>query len=302
MLEVETTAYAAGGGFCAGHGMERKADMQAIEIKRDDGMVLRGCRKDPEGTVKAAVCLVHGLGEHGGRYGDVTGHLLREGIAILALDQRGHGLSEGRRGHLAPRAAVIDDVDAMLLKARETWPGVPVWLYGHSLGGNIVLSHRLYGKVKAAGTVATSPWLILASPPSALLVSVMQIGSRLMPAMTIKNGLPVDGLSHDAALNRAYLDDPLVHPFISMLTAKDAMEMANEVISRAAEDFGPLLLMHGGADPICSVEGSRKLAAGAGARCTFHEWPGMRHELHHESIWPELAEEIAMWILQGGQK
>lgn len=278
------------------------ADMQAMEIRQDDGMVLRGYRKDPEGPVKAAVCLVHGVGEHGGRYGDVTAHLLRKGIAILSLDLRGHGLSDGRRGHAAPRAAVIGDVDAMLLRAREIWPGVPVWLYGHSLGGNIVLSHRLFGSTKPAGTVATSPWLILAAPPPPIAVSLVKGVSRLIPAMAIRNGLALDGLSHDGSVIRAYREDPLVHPYISLQAACDAIEMADAVLARAAEDFGPLLLMHGSEDPICSVEGSRKLADAAGSRCTYHEWAGMRHELHHESIWPEQAEEIAEWVLGGGRR
>ncbi len=284
------------------HETERMADMQALEIRRDDGMVLRGYRKDPQGAVKAAACLVHGIGEHGARYGDMTGHLLRNGIAILSLDLRGHGLSDGRRGHAAPRASVLGDVDAMLLRARECWPGVPVWLYGHSLGGNIVLSHRLFGSTKPMGTVATSPWLRLVSMPSPILVPIVKRLCRIVPSMTIRNGLSLDGLSHDEAVIRAYREDPLVHPHISLQAACDAMDMAEAVLARASEDAGPLLLMHGGADPICAVEGSRQLAAGAGSRCTYHEWPGMRHELHHESIWPELAQEIAGWMLAGGAR
>jgi len=271
--------------------------MRHFEWKSEDGETIAGFREDPVSETKAVVCLVHGLGEHAGRYQDVMGVLLGAGIAVFALDLRGHGLSDGRRGHAAPRSRIHSDVDALLRQAREAWPGLPAWLYGHSLGGNIVLSHRLFGKEKPEGVIATSPWLVLARPMPQFQIAFMRVLGKIVPALTIKNGLDASGLSTVLPVAVDYRNDPLVHPFVSVQTGLDAMDMAQVILGRASEPHGPLLLLHGGADPICSVEGSRRFAEKAGDACTFREWPGMRHELHHEAIWPEEAHVIASFIL-----
>lgn len=262
-----------------------------------DGCMIAGFHEEPACEAKAVACLVHGLGEHSGRYQDVTGVLSGAGIAMYSLDLRGHGLSDGRRGHAAPRSKILADVDILIRQARDAHPGLPVWLYGHSLGGNIVLSHRLFGKEPVAGTVATSPWLILANPLLPAKVVMMRLIGKIAPALTIKNGLDPNGLSTMLPVVIDYRNDPLVHPYVSMQTGLDAMDMAKIILERAGEDHGPLLLLHGGADPICSVKGSRQFAEKAGPLCTLRVWPGMRHELHHETVWPEEAQVIADFML-----
>jgi alpha-beta hydrolase superfamily lysophospholipase len=271
--------------------------MQPIKWRSVDGCTLAGFMAEPAGEVKAVACLVHGLGEHAGRYRDVTGVLTGAGIALFSLDLRGHGLSDGKRGHAAPRSMILADVDALIRHARETHPGVPVFLYGHSLGGNIVLSHRLFGKEQVAGTVSTSPWLILAKPLPSAQVAFMRLLGKIVPGLTINNGLDPNGLSSQIQVVEDYRNDPLVHPFVSVQTGLDAMDMARIILERASENHGPVLGLHGGADPICSIEGSRRFAEKAGLQCTFREWPGMRHELHHEVIWPEVAQAIADFIM-----
>ena len=131
--------------------------MRHFEWKSTDGCTIAGFHEEPACKAKAVACLVHGLGEHSGRYQDVAGVLSGAGIALYSLDLRGHGLSYGRRGHAAPRSKILADVDMLIRQARNAHPGLPLWLYGHSLGGNIVLSHRLFGKEPVSGTVATSP-------------------------------------------------------------------------------------------------------------------------------------------------
>lgn len=272
-------------------------EMRSFEWKSIDGCMIAGFHEEPACEVKAVTCLVHGLGEHAGRYQDVTGILTGAGIALFSLDLRGHGLSDGRRGHAAPRSGILADVDALIRQARETHPGLPIWLYGHSLGGNIVLSHRLFGQEPVAGTVATSPWLVLANPLPPSRVNMMRLLGKIAPGLTIRNGLDPNGLSTQLPVVVDYRNDPLVHPFVSVQTGLDAMDMAKIILDRASEDHGPVLLLHGGADPICSVEGSRRFAEKAGPQCTYREWPGMRHELHHESIWPEEAQVIVDFVL-----
>ena len=271
--------------------------MLHFEWESADGVVLSGYRDEPEADPGAVLCLVHGLGEHAGRYKDLTCQLCAAGLAVLSMDLRGHGASDGKRGHVAPRARVLGDIDDLIRKARNAWPGRPVWLMGHSLGGNLVLHHRLAGAEKVVGTIASSPALHLAKPFSPTLMMCMRLVAKIAPALTIRSGLDSAGLSRNRHIAVEYRNDPLVHPFISLQSGIDMINAAEMILQKAAEDRGPVLLVHGSDDPICSVEGSRRFAALAGDCCTFREWPGMYHELHHESIWPEEAKTISDFIL-----
>lgn len=273
--------------------------MLHFEWESADGIALAGYRDEPESDPKAVLCLVHGLGEHAGRYKDLTCQLCASGVAVLSMDLRGHGASDGKRGHVAPRAAVLGDIDDLIRKARNAWPGRPVWLMGHSLGGNLVLHHRLAGAEPVAGTIASSPALQLANPFSPVVLGMMRLLASVMPAMTIRNGLDPAGLSRNRHIAVEYRNDPLVHPFISLRAGLDMIQAAELILDKASEPRGQVMLVHGSDDPICSVEGSRRFAAAAGALCAFREWPGMFHELHHESVWPEEAGAITAFILNG---
>jgi alpha-beta hydrolase superfamily lysophospholipase len=274
--------------------------MLHFEWESADGIMLSGFRDEPEKVPDAVLCLVHGLGEHAGRYKDLTCQLCAAGIAVLSMDLRGHGTSDGKRGHVAPRSRVLEDIDDLIRKARNAWPGRPVFLMGHSLGGNLVLHHRLAGKEKVAGTVASSPALILANPKPPAVMMLLRTAARLLPALIIPNRLDPAGLSRNRHIAVEYRSDPLVHPYISLQAGVDMVDAGNLVLARAAEPGGPVLLLHGSADPICSVEGSRQFARAAGDFCAYQEFEGMYHELHHESIWPEEARRIAAFVLSGG--
>ena len=271
--------------------------MLHFEWESADGVMLSGFRDEPETVPGAVLCLIHGLGEHAGRYNDLTCQLCASGIAVLSMDLRGHGTSDGKRGHVAPRIRVIEDIDDLIRKARNAWPGRPVFLMGHSLGGNLVLHHRLTGKEPVSGTVATSPALVLASPKPPAVVVLLRTMAGLMPSLTIQNKLDPAGLSRNRHIAVAYRNDPLVHPYISLQAGIEMMDAGKLILSRAAEPKGPVLLLHGSADPICSVEGSRQFAREAGEICEYQEYEGMFHELHHESIWPEEARRIAAFVL-----
>ena len=124
-----------------------------------DGLPLVGRCWEPAGEPRAVVCLVHGLGEHSGRYAHVAAALNDAGYAVLACDKRGHGRSGGKRGHTPSYEALMTDIDLLLAQAEQRFPGKPRFLYGHSLGGNEVLNYALRRKPDLAGVVATSPGL-----------------------------------------------------------------------------------------------------------------------------------------------
>src|SRR5512137_2011524 len=118
----------------------------------------------PETPPKAVVCLVHGLGEHTGRYAHVAAALNDAGYALLGFDLRGHGKSGGPRGHTPTYDALMDDIGRLLAEAGQRYPGQQQFLYGHSLGGNLVLNYALRRKPGLAGVIATSPALRPATP------------------------------------------------------------------------------------------------------------------------------------------
>ena len=238
------------------------------------------------------IALVHGLGEHAGRYGHVAAALTAAGYAVLAFDQRGHGRSAGKRGVIPRYDALMDDLDLLLAQARQRFPGKRIILYGHSLGGNEVLNYALRRKPDVAGVVATSPGLRTTTPPPAAQLAVGKLMNRLWPAFTMPNGLERAALSRDPAVIRAYEADPLVHDRLSAALGIGLLEAGEWALAHAAEFPTPLLLVHGDADRITSPAASAEFAARAPAS-TLKLWPGLYHETHNE---PEQGEVLAYTI------
>jgi len=218
-------------------------------------------RENPENVV----CLVHGIGEHAGRYDRIASRMQENGMAVISMDLRGHGLSPGKRGHCAPRERILADVDVLLQEARIRYPHVPLVLYGHSMGGNIALDYRRRGGMKDEpdAYISSAPWIILERKISKPLMTAVTLLSRIKPDFQI-------------AKNRE-----LVHDYITVRTALDGMEVAEELLN--TQDHGKkLLLMHGNADKICCVEGSRMYSKIA-YDCVYVEWEGYYHEIHNGS-------------------
>ena len=139
--------------------------------------------EDPE----KVICIVHGIGEYGGRFDRVAEAFRDKNMAVCALDLRGHGESLGKRGDCAPRNSVLDDVSELLRYAEEKYPGKPLVLYGHSMGGNIVLDYRARGEMNdhPAGYIISAPWVRLVRPVPPLLYKAVKLLSRIAPSFTI---------------------------------------------------------------------------------------------------------------------
>ena len=248
----------------------------------------------PDTPPKAVVCLVHGLGEHSGRYAHVAAALNAAGYALLGFDLRGHGKSGGPRGHTPSYDALMDDIGRLLTEATRRYPGKPQFLYGHSLGGNLVLNYALRRKPAIAGVVATSPWLRLSSAPPAARMALGRVMNRLLPAFVQSSGLDPAGLSRDPEVVRAYKADPLVHDRLSTRLGMAAIEAGEWAIAHAALfPAVPLLLVHGTGDPMTSAVATQEFAAKVPGGCTLKLWEGFYHETHNE---PEKAKVLAFMI------
>lgn len=270
---------------------------QEFSWQSKDGLKIFGQEWKPEGKVKAAIALVHGLGEHSGRYQHVAEAFCAEGYSLTGFDLRGHGKSEGIRGHAVSYDALMSDIAQNIELTREHFPGMPVFLYGHSLGGNLSLYYCLTQKPEIKGAIVTSPGLGTAEPVPAVKLALGKLMYKLAPATQMDNGLDRSGLSRDPQVEKVYSEDPLVHGKISARWALDMLNNGQYILEHASEFPIPLLLMVGSADRIVSVPLVRKFAQAAPlSRITFREWDGFYHELHNEPEKAKVFEVMTNWV------
>lgn len=272
--------------------------MKSSELawKSADGLDLYARVWEPVMPPRAVVCLVHGHGEHSGRYEHVAAELAHAGYAMLAFDQRGHGRSGGPRGHTPSYEAFMQDIDTLLAQARARFPGLPYFLYGHSMGGNEVLNHALRRKPELAGVIASGPWLRLAFTPPAWKVFLGRLLNRIHPRFTQRTGLETAALSHDPRVVQAYIHDPLVHDKITSRLYVETTDAGAWALAHAAEFPLPLLLMHGGADRLSDPQASREFAKAGGSHITFHLWEDDFHEIHNEPDQKEVFDLVVIWM------
>lgn len=261
----------------------------------DHRITYYGIEWRPDQPVRGVIVLVHGLGEHCGRYGHVAEMLNQHGYAVIASDHAGHGQTGGKRGHVDSYECFFEELDTLLNRSRENYANLPLFLYGHSLGGSIVLAYLLKRKPAITGAIVTSPGIKLVSDPGVMLV-FGKILNRLVPSTALNNGLDVQGLSKDPQIIEAYKNDPLVHPWISARLAIQLIETGEWIRENGNQLKIPILLLHGNADKLTAVEGSRELAQKNPEYITYVEWEGGYHELHNEPDKDRIFEVILNWL------
>ena len=247
------------------------------------------------GAPKALILLVHGLGEHVGRYESWAARFNERGVTLHAFDLPGHGYSEGRRGVIPSPEKVYDTIDVISRSLATEFPGAPLFLYGHSLGGGIVLNYLVRRKPAVKGAIITSPWVTLSVTPGGAKALIAAIAKKLVPGITQPSGLMTEYLSRDPEVVKAYRSDPLVHDRISAGIYGWMTDAASETLSRAGEICVPVLLAHGRDDQITSPSGSVQVAEAA-PHATLKLWEGGYHELHNDLLKEDHFEFITEWI------
>ncbi len=249
----------------------------------------------PDSGIQGLVFLLHGLADHGGRFSYVAEFFTRIGFAFIAPDLRGNGYSDGKRGHFDSFQQVMDDIDLLFQEAIEKYPGIPVFIYGQSMGGNLALNYGIRCNPAITGMISSSPWLRLSNPPPAIISSIGTVIGNIFPSFAIPNGINADDLCRDKNISNAYRNDPLVHGKISLSTFKIITRSGEWAIQNAAKINTPILLMHGTADRITSIDASRQFADG-NSSCEFKTWEGFYHELHNEPERDEVIQFILNWV------
>lgn len=180
-------------------------------IKLSNGQILRGFILSPGEKLRAVIIMVHGHGEHIQRYLTWAELFNKENIGFTGVDLPGHGRSDGQRGHVKSFSLYHEMADILINECNKTFPGIPVFLYGHSLGGLIVLDYLLKKNPEIKGSVITSPTLRLAFEPEKFKLVLASFMKYILPGLTQLTGLPVDYLSRDGEVVEKYKNDPMIH-------------------------------------------------------------------------------------------
>lgn len=245
----------------------------------------------------AVVAIVHGLSDHVGRFDSFSNYLNKKGIAVYGLDYQGHGESPGKRGHVRSYDLLLSNIEKLLIAIRLEYNNIPLFLYGHSLGGNIVANYILQHQSKEiSGVILSAPFFELAFEPLAWKVSMAKILNSLWPSLTLSDDLDPMELSHDPLVGKAYLEDPLVHGKISVRLYNSAISQGSWALENARLLNYPTLIMHGAEDRLTSCQASERFAGEAGSSATLKVWEGLRHEIHNESNKDDVLKFISSWI------
>ncbi|MCO5723424.1 alpha/beta hydrolase [Robiginitalea marina] len=242
------------------------------------------------------IVLVHGFGEHSGRYLDGVVPFFNDlNWGVFAFDLVGHGKSGGRRGHCQGYEQLLALVTRGFQTVRARMPGLPVVLFGHSMGGNLVLNTVLRELVDPGGIIASSPYLRLAFQPPAWKWQLGKLLEKVAPGVTVAAGLDPAGISRDPSEVKTYREDPLVHDRVSPRYSFPVIAAGEWALDHAAALSVPALLLHGTADPIIDPEGSRAFQ-GQSAMASLVLIEGGYHELHHDPDRKVYFEAIGEWM------
>jgi alpha-beta hydrolase superfamily lysophospholipase len=269
---------------------------QRVSLTTPDGETLLLRRLRAAGPARAVVVVVHGLGEHAGRYHALAECLHEWGFAVWAHDHHGHGESSGVRGGLPSELRLVDDLARVIDDARRENPGVPLVLLGHSLGGLVAASLVARGVRPVDGLVLSSPGL---DPGlNRFQKALLAVLPRVAPNLRVGNGLDADFLSHDRAVVQAYRDDPLTHDRIGSRLARFLACEGATVQQAAARWPVPTLLIYAGDDRLVRPAASRAFAAAAspGGMVEAQCFDALYHEIFNELDAEPVFAALQRWL------
>ncbi len=250
----------------------------------------------PDAPPRAVILLVHGVGEHLGRYHHVARALVERGYAVYALDHRGHGQSGGKRGHVKHFSDFVADLSTYYEQVRAENPGLPLFVYGHSMGSLISLLFAETHQDQLAGLITSGTVLALAGVNVATK-TMIGLARRLAPDAPLIPLVPA-GVSRDPEVVRRYIEDPLVYHQKMRVGLVLEIVHAGERAARLLPTLRlPYLVLHGGSDPIClpvSAQIIREACPNGNVMVKVYE--GLFHEVHNEPEQDTVLRDIGEWL------
>jgi alpha-beta hydrolase superfamily lysophospholipase len=280
--------------------------MGEFDLISHDGLRLSGfdwpSYQDPH-SPRAVIILLHGLAEYSGRYDHVAHYYNKNNIAVVSMDLRGHGLSEGRHVFIPTVESMFRDIDLLIDETRHRYPFCPAILYGHSMGGNLALSYTLNRYPNALDNcpyqaiIVTGPWIRLARSlqPPRPLNSLIRTFCRLSPSLKVPLRVDARTITRDENIAYAYNEDPYIRRSATLSLAHTMGNMATMLDRTACTFHIPVLIQHGNADSLTSHNASAKFAT-RGKNIQFKSWPDCYHELHNEPEREEIFDFTLNWI------
>jgi len=251
----------------------------------------------PDATPRAVITLVHGVGEHSGRYLNVIEPLVEAGYAVYSFDQRGHGASAGRRVHVGRWTEYRDDLETFLGIVSAKEPGRPVILYGHSMGSLVVLDYLLQKPTGLAGAIISGAALQPAGVGSPVMIAMARVLTHVTPTLAINLGIEAASLTRDPDALAAYDADPLVTGKATVRWGTESLDTVERIKAGMAEIELPILVVHGDDDHLNLVAGARALyEAVRSADKTMRVYPGVLHEPHNDLGHEQLAADVTAWL------
>ncbi len=250
---------------------------------------------------KAVLVLVHGLGEHSGRYENLLKGLADKKISVFAIDHRGHGKSDGKRGHIDSFMDYVYDLKLFLEFIKEENKGLPVILYGHSMGGVIAAKYAMTYPDDLSMLVLSSPAFASTGNIPSWKSAVVSFLSSRIGTMTFPNGLKVSDISHDKDVIASYTNDPLVHNKITARWAVEFSRAGQECLNNAGSIRKPLLVFHGKSDHIADYKGAEQFYNSAYSSLKkLFIYENLFHETINEtpSEREKVISEVTGWIVK----
>jgi acylglycerol lipase len=251
----------------------------------------------PECGPKAVLMIVHGLGEHSGRYVNVVNHFVPMGFAVYGMDHPGHGKSHGTRKYVDTFEDFIDNVKAYFDRIQGWQAGKPIFLVGHSMGGLISAVYLLDHQAGLNGAILSGPSVKIPGNVSPVTVFIGKMLVALMPRLGLLKTAP-EGVSRDPAVVQAYMDDPLVYKGkTTVRLAAEMLKAMQRVSGEAAKITLPMLILQGGADWIVDPAGAKMLYDSvSSADKEIKIYDGLYHEIYNEPEHPQVLRDVERWI------
>ncbi len=262
-----------------------------------DGLTLHTQRWTPDRAPAALVLLVHGYAEHCGRYEHVARAFVDQGAAVYAYDQRGYGRSEGRRAYVDRFDQYLADLALVGQDVQDRTPDVPIFLFGHSMGGLIALLYVLTRSPSLRGLLLSAPAIEVNPDLAPLLRKIAQVLGRFFPTLpTVRS--PQGAISRDPAVLEAAQNDPLnYHGRTLARTGAELLRAGTEAQGRLHEVETPFLVVHGTADPLASPVWSKRLYERAAAPDkTLRFYDGLYHETFNEPERDQVLDDLTTWL------
>jgi len=267
-------------------------------IQTPDGLILH-YQWQSSPTPRGVILIVHGIGEHIGRYQTLEEWFCEQRFTCYGFDQRGHGRSTGRRTHVADFSEYVADLRQITGLVQEREPGLPIFIYAHSMGAVVALLGVLHDPNSYKGLIIASPAIAIGSSIPGWMLKMGSMLAKFLPTKETSSQIEPSNLSHDPEIVAAYKNDTLVEGTVTLGWLASMLAAQKKVLRAAPEINVPLLILHSCADQVAAIAGTHQLIERLPKdKATYHEYAEAYHELHNETgaVRAAVLNDVEDWL------